>query len=95
LRSKNDLSFLGFCLLFEVNTDRVAATTTPVTGRSGSDAPTVVIRASSNSTSEVPPSVVQTGEPGCDLLEVWDVKERSEEHSPRSGPEHPVLKLAF
>jgi hypothetical protein len=89
LRNENALSFLGFCLLFEVNTDCVAATTDPVTGEGRSDAPTVVIRASSDSTGEMPPSVVQTGEPGCDLLEVLDVKERSEEHSPRSGPEHP------
>jgi hypothetical protein len=91
LRSENALSFLGFCLLFEVNADRVAAPTHPVTGESRSDAPTVVTPNRSEDRREIDWRGTAADGPApanrdCDLREVWDVKERSEEHSPRSGP---------
>jgi hypothetical protein len=63
---------------------------TPSPG-AGRGRPTVVWPKSklSGSTGEISDFTVQIGEPTCDLHEVLDVKEHSEEHSLRSGSEHP------
>ena len=68
--------------------------TAPVTGEELTTRPPSLPRANPRSTGEIPMSTVQGGKPTCDLREVLDVKERSEEHSPRSGPEHPVTTKA-
>ena len=66
-----------------------------VTGEAGTTRPPSLFRA--NPESDWRGTAVDGPEPANrnrDLLEVWDVKERSEEHSPRSGPEHRVISGA-